>query len=92
MTELKRPSDFIVIKTWSKNSVGTTHEYHQLVRCPDCHYEFVRDVSEGCFHSTKEPWACPNCNYPWSYLQEAQDKIIKKKKKEPVFNPSQRLT
>ena len=72
--------------------MGTTHEFHELVRCPECGEEFVRDISEGCFHHRVEPRNCPKCTYPASYYARELEKAIalKKGEKEP-FNPSKRL-
>lgn len=88
MTKTKKYRDFIVIKTWSGRTLGTTHEYHQRVRCPVCNFEFERNISEGCFHLRKTPWACPNCNYPLSLLSEI---ILRKTVEKETFNPSKRL-
>lgn len=91
---IKKPKEFQVLKTWKGKELGTTIEFHQLVKCPDCNYEFVRDVSEGCFHSRKNPWACPKCNYPWTYYEKLREKLGNqpKPKEDPEpFNPTARF-
>lgn len=81
---------FIVLRTWAGNNMGTTHEYHQLVKCPDCGEEFVQDISEGCFHHRTSPDSCPKCRYPWTLIEKERERVYGQKK-EPPFNPSQRL-
>jgi ssDNA-binding Zn-finger/Zn-ribbon topoisomerase 1 len=71
-------SEFTILKTYPINRSGTSSEYLQMVRCPNCKFEFARHVKEGCFNSDIDPDFCPNCNYP----------LIRKEKHE--FNPSKR--
>ena len=80
---------FRVLKTFPGQSMGTTHEYHQLVECPECGEEFLQDVSTGCFHHHEVPMCCPKCNYPWSLIDRGREK--KYGKKTEPFNPSKRI-
>jgi len=90
---MKKPKDFQVLRTWPGSKMGTTKEYHELVKCPDCQHEFVRDISSGCFHHRSNPYACPNCNYPWTYYKKLQEELGNepKPKVDPPFNPSARF-
>lgn len=62
-------------------SLGTTQKYIEIVECPECKYQYPREVSTGCFHCRVHPSYCPKCNYPYS-------KLRKKNKEED--NPSRR--
>lgn len=88
MQQAKRKQEFIKIKdpivkkTYPFKDLGTTHEWIQVVECPNCHHEYARKISEGCFHSDKDPSSCPKCNYPWNVIHEAVEKAR--------INPSKR--
>lgn len=51
-------------------SVGTTHKYIEIVKCPECGHEYNRAVSSGCFHHSYIPITCPKCGYPYKQLRE----------------------
>lgn len=87
--EPERARPFIVLKTFPGAKSGTTMNYHELVKCPDCGEEFLRAISSGCFHHNVSPLNCPKCNYPFSYYQRLRDNYYSKRQEED-WNPSER--
>lgn len=79
---MKKPKESEVIRRYPIESLGTTHRYVEIVICPECHFEYAREVSSGCFHHTKNPIMCPKCGYPFKQIDE------RKAKRE--LNPSRR--
>ncbi len=86
----KAAKPFEVLRVWGGKSMGTTIEHHELVKCPECGYEFVRDVSTGCFHYKTSPPFCSKCRYPLSYYDKLRKEYAKKQEEKETFNPSSR--
>lgn len=64
-----------VKKRYALPSSGTTHEFMEIVNCPNCNLEYARKVSTGCFHHHVSPFTCPKCGYPYRQIRELEEKL-----------------
>jgi len=86
---MKGHKNFKVLRTWK----GTSYRLFELVKCPECGINFVRDINHERYCIIKIPSVCPGCRYPWTYYQKLREELENKgiPKVAPPFNPTARV-
>ncbi len=56
---------------------GAISTFLEGVRCPFCATRFIRKVTCGYLNITREPFLCPNCDFPTN-VYKVRDALLKK--------------